>query len=412
LDHDDLNGLTLINGTQWPDDQFQFIRILGGAGNDTDNLLSTVKPVQLEGRGGLDAIFVGNNLRGVQDIRADLNLGNDAGLYALNVDDAADLLPRNPILVDVGPDLAIQNLAPALIQFRPTQLLALDILAGQNNDLFIVVTTPVAKTTIQLGPGDDTVVVFNPIGLLNLDGGPGNNTLISGGAAPGIWILLNVNQGFLIRSIISFQAFGDLVGSAGDDIFIFADGAQVTGSISGGGGTNTLDYTAYSSSLLVVLPIGLATGVEGGISGIHNVTGGSSDDVLVGDGGANVLLGNGGRDVLIGGGGPDLLDGGADEDLLIDGTTEYDANPDGALAGIGAAWASVGTPYEERICILQTDYLLTDKTVHHDSDSDVLIGGADALDWFWGRTPAMGGKGVDEMDREPALEHLNVWPDC
>ena len=47
---------------------------------------------------------------------------------------------------------------------------------------------------------------------------------------------------------------------------------------------------------------------------IENATGGSGDDVLIGNSAANVLTGNGGNDMLIGRAGNDMLSGGAGVD--------------------------------------------------------------------------------------------------
>jgi hypothetical protein len=60
------------------------------------------------------------------------------------------------------------------------------------------------------------------------------------------------------------------------------------------GGNNTLDYSAYTGTVKVILPAGKATGFAG-ISKIQNVTGGIGNNLLVGDAGANVLIGGTGR---------------------------------------------------------------------------------------------------------------------
>src|SRR5262245_17316531 len=63
----------------------------------------------------------------------------------------------------------------------------------------------------------------------------------------------------------------------------------------GGGGTNTLDYTAYPGDLLVNLYPGSATGVAGGALGkvfsVGNLTGGPGNDILVGNGGPDAING-------------------------------------------------------------------------------------------------------------------------
>jgi hypothetical protein len=112
-----------------------------------------------------------------------------------------------------------------------------------------------------------------------------------------------------------------------------------------------------------------------GILHIRNVTGGSGEDMLIGDGADNLLLGNGGndslnggdgndlllggagddvliggngRDLLLGGQGADALDGGAGDDVLMGGTTDHDANP-AALDALMAEWSRTDLDYRSRI---------------------------------------------------------------
>ena len=117
-------------------------------------------------------------------------------------------------------------------------------------------------------------------------------------------------------------------GDAGNERFVLKGlppGVRVR--IDGGGGANTLDYSAWMGDVTVDLPLGTATGLAGGISAIQNVVGSVGNDVLVGDGGANRLVGGTGRNLLVGGGGADQLTGGGGDNTLIAGTTSYDQVP-------------------------------------------------------------------------------------
>jgi hypothetical protein len=96
----------------------------------------------------------------------------------------------------------------------------------------------------------------------------------------------------------------------GNDTFVFAKGASVPATIDGGPGTNTLDYSAYTTPVSVALGDvngatalpGTATGTSG-IRNIQNVIGGSANDTLIGNNQNNVLTGNGGVNTLDGKGG-------------------------------------------------------------------------------------------------------------
>ena len=81
----------------------------------------------------------------------------------------------------------------------------------------------------------------------------------------------------------------------------------------------TLDYTPTGGGV-----VSFAHGVWGGFTiangvVIENATGGSGDDVLLGNSSANTLTGNDGNDVLIGRGGNDILRGGAGVDKVTGG---------------------------------------------------------------------------------------------
>src|SRR5262249_52275286 len=130
--------------------------------------------------------------------------------------------------------------------------------------------------------------------------------------------------------------------------------------LNGGGGGDTLDYSAYSTGVRVNLSSHTALNI-GSVTAIENVTGTAKSEVLIGDETANVLRGGGGRDLLIGHGGADQLDGGADDDILIDGKID-DGTTDGmpnvihvsdgneaALSAIMAEWTRTDESYAERV---------------------------------------------------------------
>src|SRR5262249_40104000 len=87
--------------------------------------------------------------------------------------------------------------------------------------------------------------------------------------------------------------------------------------IDGSGGATPLDSSGYTGAVPVNLRRGPATGLDGGIANIRDVTGSVGNDVLVGDAGANVLIGGTGRNILIGGDGLDQLIGGGGDNILI-----------------------------------------------------------------------------------------------
>ncbi len=95
-------------------------------------------------------------------------------------------------------------------------------------------------------------------------------------------------------------------------------GFPISGTINGGAGNDTLDYSAYATPVTVDLSLATATDT-GGVMGIETVIGGSGDDAITGDGNDNLLVGNAGKDTLAGLGGDDTLIGGPGDDQLIGG---------------------------------------------------------------------------------------------
>ncbi len=62
-----------------------------------------------------------------------------------------------------------------------------------------------------------------------------------------------------------------LAGGAGDDTYVLTSAATVTITEASGGGSDTLDYSGYTSSVTVDLGTGAATGIASGFSNVENV---------------------------------------------------------------------------------------------------------------------------------------------
>ena len=105
-------------------------------------------------------------------------------------------------------------------------------------------------------------------------------------------------------------------GGAGDDTLIGGSGDD---SLIGGAGNDTADYSGVEADLDLNLGGRWQDDGEGGrdkLSGIENLTGGSGDDALTGNGGANTIVGGAGDDYIDGSGGSDKLIGGEGDDTF------------------------------------------------------------------------------------------------
>lgn len=86
---------------------------------------------------------------------------------------------------------------------------------------------------------------------------------------------------------VSFTAFENILGGAADDTLAFSGNATLSGTLDGGGGTNTLDYTTYGTSVIIDLENGAATGIIGGFENIATFTGSGNIDTITGPGSAS-----------------------------------------------------------------------------------------------------------------------------
>ncbi len=206
-------------------------------------------------------------------------------------------------------------------------------IGGKGDDLFI---SGDADEVLSGGPGDDSYIFSDNWGHDTVFESADN------GLDTFDFTAVTSNLHIELGSIIVEDEFGNtvtylgdsvenLIGGAGDETITFGkDGelfANGNGTIDGGAGQNTLDYSIYTTPVEVDLLAGTATGTAG-ISNIQNIIGGSAADILSGDladnridgqGGDDILSGGDGQDTLLGGDGNDLLNGGAGDDFLYGG---------------------------------------------------------------------------------------------
>ncbi len=181
------------------------------------------------------------------------------------------------------------------------------------------------------GTGNDTftIVVGGSIdGTISGGGGSGVDTLI--GDANGDYFditgadagSVGANSGTPTSLVNQFTGIANLTGGAGADDFVFASGATLTGTINGGSGSNTIDYSAYATGVTVTLNSSTAngyTGADGGISG-----GFSNISTLVGSAGSTLI----GRNV-----GSTWTINGVDTGTYSDGTDTLDFQTFANLTG-------------------------------------------------------------------------------
>ncbi len=252
-------------------------------GNSVANILNTAGGNdQLHGRAGSDVLIGGRGNDTYGFIKA---TSAEADTIIENASEGSDLLDFSSITTGIT-----VNAGSSLVQNIHT------------NRTLQLVGTP-AIENITTGPGGDKIT-----------GNALANTLSTGGGSD---------------RLIGDGGSDVLIGGAGNDTYEFATaGSAEADSITevNGGGTDTLDFSAISTDLMLSLEISEKQLVHAKRTlsltshlYLENVIGGSANDVLIGNNSANELIGNGGRDILVGGRGKDSLFGGTGDDILISG---------------------------------------------------------------------------------------------
>ena len=281
-----------------------------------------------------------------------------------------------------------------------------NLAGGAGNDTFAFTTGGSVSGNIDGGAGTNTLdysALAGPVtvnlqtakasdiggtfaNVSNFVGSLGSDSLTGPDAATQ-WNITAANSGTVGPD--TFSSFENLVGGLGNDTFSIYNGGSISGSIDGGGGTNTLDYSHFTGNIIVNLALGTATGVAGRIFNIEGIVGGAGNNLFVGNAANNLFVGGTGRNILIGGGGSDTLIGGGGDSLLIGGSTAYDTNAT-ALSAIFAEWTRSDLSFEQRIAdlispgsqprSLNGSYTLDKKNVFDDNAPDTLQSGP-GLTW-------------------------------
>ena len=318
--------------------------LIGGAGNDTFKLSDNV---------GVSGIINGNG-------------GTNTLNYSLYA-------ATHPITYNLATGAATNITGGAShIQSFVGGTSASDTLIGANTNTTWTITAVNAGTagafafsSIENLTGGSAADVFNFSGGFSiggaLNGGGGANTLIGPNLAK-TWTITATNRGNLPGVVSSFTNIQSLTGGSAQDIFVFANGAAMAGTIDGGAGNNWLNYAAWTSSLTINLQTGANSAAGGGTvdfnnilgsaAGGDNITGSAAGGVLVAHNANNFISGGLGRSLIIGGFGKNIVFGGNSDDLIINGNTSYDNNI-AVLQNILTIWQSSTLTYAQRLTALQ-----------------------------------------------------------
>ena len=148
------------------------------------------------------------------------------------------------------------------------------------------------------GSGVDTFVISAGGSLSgNIDGG-GDSDQLDNADGANTWILDGTNAGSVTDVAGTFVRIENLTGGNSNDSYELADGAEITGTVDGGGGSDTVDYGQYTTGVNVNFTAGTATNI-GTVTDLENIIGGQSHDTLAGDIGNNSMIGGPGDDTFV-----------------------------------------------------------------------------------------------------------------
>ena len=164
-------------------------------------------------------------------------------------------------------------------------------------------------TNVNVNLASKTFAGVNTGGFTNVESFVG----AGGSMATSTVIGPNVNSTWNISTIasvnhasiagIDFAGFQNLTGGTKNDTFLFTDGGAVSGKIDGGAGTNTLNYSKYTTDVTVDLKANPSTGAGRGIANIQSLIGSAgTNDTLIGtnDGDTFNITGKNAGNVTIG----------------------------------------------------------------------------------------------------------------
>ena len=152
----------------------------------------------------------------------------------------------------------------------------------------IIITGNGSDNTVRLDMSVDTIL---PPSGISFNGAGGSNTLVSADQTTD-WLINGLNSGSLLSGAVSFSNVENLTGNAGADTFTFQDGGQLTGTLSGGDGTDHIDFSAVTSAVTVDLQTSSASGVNL-FHTIENLSGDDTQDTISGLSAGTTYLING-----------------------------------------------------------------------------------------------------------------------
>lgn len=142
-----------------------------------------------------------------------------------------------------------------------------------NNILDYSARTAAVTTNLSLNASTAIGASFQQIG--RIIGSSSGNDILTGYNQVNTWSIDGPDIGSVTNpySSIRYQGYENLVGGNTSDSFQMSDSGVISGTLSGGGGLNKLDYSSRSAAILLNLATNSVTSVGGGYTAIQSFTG-------------------------------------------------------------------------------------------------------------------------------------------
>jgi hypothetical protein len=265
--------------------------------------------------------------------------------YVLDDIPATPFVPEHGLVSrDGAADILITEIGFPALDASSKDASKIRIRGTSPGTVLTTVHTGSGSALVQLGDTSQTLAgLHSP---LSIQGG-GSNTTLAGPNQASVWRIAGPNAGFLANSPVSFNNVPNLSGGIAANAFQCLPFGSLSGTITGGAGSNTLDYSGFTGDVAVNLLLGQATNI-GHVTNIQNVTGSSGNSLIVGGNVPGILIGGTGRNLLIGhSAGSELHAVSGRDTILIGGATDFDVSPT-ALNALMQEWTSSHTAFQRR----------------------------------------------------------------
>ncbi|MDO6963326.1 beta strand repeat-containing protein [Rhizobium alvei] len=354
----------------------------------------------------LDATITGRNGSGVgSDGSATVtNYGTITGMYTAGVDLNGETGETPDGTYDGDGDGVDIDYEATIVNYGTIQGLGAN---GHGSDGLPNTSEGIAAGGGSITNHENAVISGLGLGILIDDSSQGNafylTTIINDGSITGsegtaIKIISDLDDTITNSGTITGGNGMAIIFGTGDNTLLMSgDHALVDGTVAGGDGTDTLDYSGYSTSVTIDLSAQTATDTDG-VTDFEILVGGTAADTLTGSSDDNTITGGAGNDTMAGGLGDDVYSLDNKGDVVTEST---DAGTDTVLI------AQSGYVLADNVEILTAtgtgSFVLTgnalDNTVTGGSSADTLNGGDgdDNLVGDLGDDMLRGGLGADTM---------------